>query len=90
MEKDEIIGVFLMVTDVLHTSHTDALIEASNNCDKLIVLLNCIPNKGDTIQSIFGRYMQLNAVKRIYKVIPYVGEEGLEKELSCLDYNIRF
>ena len=86
----KIVGVLPMVADLLHAGHINAIIEAKNNCDYLILMLNCAPTKGDTVQSIFERFWQLDVINQIDKVIPYGGEQDLLNALGCLDYQVRF
>ena len=79
-----------MAADILHAGHMIALEEAKNNCDYLIVGLNCKPDGKTPIQSIYERFMQLRAVKFIDEIIPYEGKVDLELLASSLDYDIRF
>jgi glycerol-3-phosphate cytidylyltransferase len=84
------IGFYPMAADILHAGHMIALEEAKNNCDYLIVGLNCKPDGKAPIQSIYERFMQLRAVKFIDEIIPYEGKTDLELLASSLDYHIRF
>lgn len=79
-----------MVADILHTGHVIAIEEAKQNCDYLIVALNCSSENKLPIQSIYERYMQLRAVKWIDEIIPYQGKKDLELLAETLDYSIRF
>ena len=79
-----------MAADILHAGHMIALEEAKNNCDYLIVGLNCKPDGKNPIQSVYERFMQLRAVKFIDEIIPYEGKVDLELLASSLDYDIRF
>ena len=79
-----------MAADILHAGHMIALEEAKNNCDYLIVGLNCKPDGKNPIQSVYERFMQLRAVKFIDEIIPYEGKSDLELLASSLDYDIRF
>lgn len=87
---DKIIGFYPMVGDVLHTGHLIAIEEAKNNCDYLIVGLNCSPDGKIPVQSVYERFMQLRAVKYIDEIIPYEGRNDLELLASSLSYHIRF
>jgi glycerol-3-phosphate cytidylyltransferase len=51
------IGFYPVVGDLLHTGHILAIEEAKNNCDYLIVGLNCAPENKNPIQSIYERFM---------------------------------
>ena len=84
------IGFYPMAADILHAGHMIALEEAKNNCDYLIVGLNCKPDGKNPIQSVYERFMQLRAVKFIDEIIPYEGKVDLELLASSLDYDIRF
>lgn len=84
------IGLYPMVADILHTGHILAIEEAKNNCDYLIVALNCKPDCKHPIQSVYERFMQLRAVKWIDEIIVYQGKTDLELIASTLNYNIRF
>ena len=79
-----------MAADILHAGHMLAIEEAKQNCDYLIVALNCVPDGKLPVQSIYERFMQLRAVKWIDEIIPYQGKKDLELIASTLDYNIRF
>ena len=84
------IGFYPVVGDLLHIGHILALEEVKNNCDYLIVGLNCAPENKNPIQSIYERFMQLRAVKFIDEIIPYQGRKDLELLASSLNYHIRF
>lgn len=84
------IGLYPLVGDLLHPGHILAMQEAKNNCDYLIVALNCTPDGKCPIQSIYERYIQLSAIKYIDQIIPYQGKEDLELLASSLNYDIRF
>ena len=88
--NNKIIGLYPMAADILHTGHILAIEEAKNNCDYLIVALNCTPNNKTPIQSIYERFIQLRAIKFIDEIIPYQGKEDLELLAESLNYNIRF
>ena len=84
------IGFYPMVGDLLHAGHIIALEEAKNNCDYLIVGLNCAPENKTPIQSIFERYIQLRGIKYVDEIIPYSGKKDLELLASSLHYDVRF
>jgi len=84
------IGFYPVVGDFLHAGHVIAIEEAKENCDYLIVGLNCFPDNKQPIQSIYERFMQLRAVKFIDEIIPYQGKKDLELLASSLNYSIRF
>ena len=84
------IGLFPMCADVLHAGHILAIKEAKQNCDYLIVALNCKPEGKQPIQSIYERYTQLCGVKWIDEIIPYEGKKDLELIVATIGYDIRF
>lgn len=84
------IGLYPLVGDLLHPGHILAIQEAKNNCDYLIVALNCNPDNKNPIQSVYERYIQLLAIKYIDQIIPYQGKQDLELLTSSLNYDIRF
>ena len=86
----KLIGFYPVVGDLLHPGHILALEEAKENCDYLIVGLNCSPDGKDPIQSIYERFIQLRAVKYIDEIIPYGGKQDLERLAASLNYQIRF
>lgn len=84
------IGFYPVVGDLLHAGHIIAIEEAKNNCDYLIVGLNCSPDGKNPVQSVYERFMQLRAVKFIDEIIPYQGRKDLELLASSLNYSVRF
>ena len=84
------IGFYPMVGDLLHTGHVLAIEEAKNNCDYLIIGLNCAPDGKNPVQSIYERFIQLRAIKYIDEIVPYQGRKDLELLAASLNYNIRF
>lgn len=83
-------GFFPMVADLLHVGHLSAIKEAKENCDYLIVGLNCNPENKNPVQTISERYLQLNAIKDVDEIIPYSGKKDLENLIFVLNYDIRF
>ena len=69
----KLIGFYPVVGDLLHAGHILALEEAKENCDYLIVGLNCAPDGKNPVQSIYERFIQLRAVKYVDEIIPYGG-----------------
>jgi glycerol-3-phosphate cytidylyltransferase len=83
-------GFYPIVGDILHAGHIEAIREAKENCNYLIVAMNCTPDNKSPIQSISERYIQLNAVKYIDELIVYEGREDLEELIKLIRYDIRF
>lgn len=86
----KLIGFYPVVGDLLHAGHILALEEAKENCDYLIVGLNCAPEGKHPVQSIYERFIQLRAVKYVDEIIPYGGRQDLERLAASLNYQIRF
>jgi glycerol-3-phosphate cytidylyltransferase len=92
----EIVGFTCGAFDLLHCGHIVMFEEAKSNCDQLIVGLQTDPSidrpdtKNKPIQTLFERYMQLQALKSIDKIIPYDTEESLLDLLHTLKIDIRF
>ncbi len=84
------IGLYPIVGDILHSGHIMAIKEARKNCDYLVVALNCRPEGKDPIQSVFERYIQIQAVKYVDEIIVYEGMEDLRLIAESYDYDIRF
>lgn len=84
------IGFYPLVGDILHAGHILAMKEAKDNCDYLIVGLNCSPDGKDPIQSVYERFIQISAVKYADEIVPYAGRADLELLASSLNYNVRF
>lgn len=84
------IGLFPMVADILHAGHILAIQEAKENCDYLIVALYCTPERKNPIQSIFERYVQLDAIGTVDKVIPYGNKADALRMIMSLHYDIYF
>jgi glycerol-3-phosphate cytidylyltransferase len=85
-----LVGLFPMVADVIHPGHIAAIKEAKKHCDYLIVALHCDPVYKVPVQSIFERYMQLDAIKYVDKVIPYQNRQDAAIMIATLDYDIYF
>jgi glycerol-3-phosphate cytidylyltransferase len=68
--------------------------ECKKYCDYLICALQVDPTidrpqKNKPIQSLVERYLQLDAVKHVDKIIPYNTEEELITIFSSLDLDVR-
>ena len=81
--------------DLLHTGHIVMLRETKNWCDYLIVGLQTDPTidrkeKTKPIQSLYERFIQLNAVRYVDEIIPYESESSLLELLKSQNIDIRF
>ena len=88
------VGFTCSAFDLCHAGHISMLEDAKNHCDYLIVGLQNDPTldrptKNKPVQSIVERYIQLDAVKYVDKIIPYNTEKDLEDLLLMLPIDIR-
>ena len=89
-----VVGFTCSAFDLLHAGHCAMLREAKNQCDYLICGLQVDPSidrpdKNRPVQTVVERYTQLNAIKYVDEIIPYVTEQDLEDILQMYDINIR-
>lgn len=78
----KVIGLTASAWDLLHAGHCAMLSEAKTHCD---VLVACIqtdptidrPDKNKPIQSVFERWVQVQAISEVDYVIPYATEAEL-------------
>ena len=95
MERNrKIVGITCSTFDLLHAGHIIMLEECKKYCDYLICALQVDPStdrpeKNKPIQSLVERYIQLNAVDHVDKIIPYNNEEELETIFASLDLDVR-
>jgi glycerol-3-phosphate cytidylyltransferase len=90
----KMVGITCSTFDLLHTGHILMLEECKKYCDYLICALQIDPTidrpeKNKPVQSVVERYIQLDAVKYVDKIIPYNTELDLENIFKSLDINIR-
>ena len=88
------IGITCSTFDLLHAGHIIMLEECKKYCDYLICALQVDPTidrkeKNAPIQSLVERYIQLDAVGYVDKIIPYNTEEELETIFASLDLDVR-
>jgi len=89
------IGFTCGAFDLLHAGHIVMLEEAKSNCDYLIVGLQTDPSidreeKNKPVQTVYERYVQLNAVQYVDEIIPYDTEQSLLDLLQSQKIDIRF
>jgi glycerol-3-phosphate cytidylyltransferase len=94
MENKKIVGITCSTFDLLHTGHIIMLEECKKYCDYLICALQSDPTidrpeKNKPVQSLVERYIQLDAVKYVDKIIPYNTEKELIEVFSSLDLDVR-
>ena len=89
------IGFTCGAFDLLHAGHVVMFKEAKQNCEYLIVGLQTDPSidrqeKNQPVQSVYERYMQLQAIKYIDEIIPYDTEQSLIDILESNQIHVRF
>jgi glycerol-3-phosphate cytidylyltransferase len=89
------IGFTCSTFDLFHAGHLLMLEEANQQCDYLIVGLQTDPTidrpteKNKPVQSVFERFIQVEACKYVDKVIPYATEKELADILLSYPINVR-
>lgn len=88
------IGFTCSCFDLFHAGHIIMLEEAKSLCDYLIVGLQTDPTidrpeKNKPIQSVFERFVQLDACKHVDLVVPYATEKDLMDILQSYAIDIR-
>lgn len=88
------IGITASTFDLLHAGHIEMLREAKAQCDYLICALQIDPSvdrpeKNAPVQTIVERYTQLQAVRFVDEIIPYLHETDLEDILEMRQVHVR-
>ena len=88
------VGLTASTFDLLHAGHIEMLREAKSQWDYLICALQIDPsvdrpNKNKPAQTIVERYTQLQAVRFVDEIIPYLHENDLEDILNMRKINVR-
>lgn len=88
------VGFTCSTFDLLHAGHCAMLSEAKSHCDILVVGLQVDPTvdrpeKNAPIQSIFERWVQLQAIRDVDYIIPYSTEKDLIDLLHTLNPCVR-
>jgi len=88
------IGFTCSCFDLFHAGHIMMLKEAKSICDYLIVGLqtdptNDRPEKNKPVQSVFERFVQLDACKWVDEVVVYATEKDLLDILHSYPINVR-
>jgi len=90
-----ITGFTCSTFDLFHAGHVIMLKEAKTQCDHLIVGLQTDPTidrpttKNKPVQSVFERYVQLQACKYVDEIVVYSTEKELIDILLSYPINIR-
>ena len=90
----KIIGITCSSFDLLHAGHIKMLEDAKAQCDYLIAALQTDPTidrkeKNKPVQSIFERYVQLQACKYVDEIVVYATEKDLIDILLSYPINVR-
>jgi len=90
----KIVGITCSTFDLLHTGHILMLEECKSHCDYLICALQNDPSidrdeKNKPVQTLFERYIQLDSVKYVDRIIPYNTESELEDIFLSMDIDVR-
>jgi len=89
------VGFTCSTFDLFHAGHLLMLEEAKKQCDYLIVGLQTDPTldrpneKNKPVQSVFERFIQVEACKYVDKVIPYATEKELKDILLSYPIDVR-
>ena len=90
------IGFNCSTFDLFHAGHVTMLKIEKQHCDYLIVALQSDPTidrpntKNKPIQSLYERYVQLQACKYVDEILVYETEQDLENLLRTQTIHIRF
>jgi glycerol-3-phosphate cytidylyltransferase len=89
------IGFTCSCFDLFHAGHIMMLKECKENCDYLIVGLQTDPTmdrpeKNTPVQSVFERFVQLQACKYVDEIVIYATEKDLVDVLLSYKINKRF
>ena len=88
------IGFTCSCFDLFHAGHIMMLKEAKAQCDYLIVGLQTDPTidrpeKNKPVQSVFERFVQLDACKYVDEIVPYATEKDLLDILRSYPIDVR-
>ena len=94
MTSKSVVGFTASAFDLLHSGHISMLREAKSKCDYLICGLQVDPaidrpEKNKPVQTVVERYTQLDAVKYVDEIIPYLSEKDLTDILEMYSIDIR-
>ena len=88
------VGFTCSCFDLFHAGHVMMLKEAKQQCDWLIVGLQTDPTidrswKNKPIQSVFERFVQVDACKYVDEIVPYATEKELLDILTSYPIDVR-
>ena len=90
------VGITFSAFDLLHAGHCAMLAECKNSCEFLIVGLQTDPTidrpdtKNKPVQSVFERWVQLQAIEEVDLIIPYATEDEIIDLLHIIRPDVRF
>lgn len=90
------VGFNCSTLDLFHAGHVTMLKVEKQHCDYLIVALQSDPTidrpdtKNKPVQSLYERYVQLQACKYVDEILVYETEQDLENLLRTQTIHIRF
>lgn len=88
------VGLIASSFDLLHAGHVHFIRTAAENCDRLICALQTDitdrPDKNRPVQTVYERFLQLQAVKGVDRIIPYQSEDDLYNLLVTTPHHLRF
>lgn len=92
--KGQKVGFTCSAFDLFHCGHVMMLKEAKGICDYLIVGLQTDPTldrpeKNKPVQSVFERFVQLQACKYVDEIVVYATEKDLLDVLMSYPINVR-
>jgi glycerol-3-phosphate cytidylyltransferase len=93
--SEERVGIVASCFDLFHAGHVLMLMEAKDECDRLVVALQSDPTidrpeKNKPVQALSERYIQLEACKFVDQIVPYDTEADLYNLLAGFDWDVRF
>jgi glycerol-3-phosphate cytidylyltransferase len=93
--REERVGIVASCFDLFHAGHVLMLMEAKDECDRLVVALQSDPTidrpeKNKPVQALSERYIQLEACKYVDQIVPYDTEADLYNLLAGYEWDVRF
>ena len=88
------VGFTCSCFDLFHAGHIMMLRDAKQQCDHLVVGLQTDPTldrpeKNKPIQSVFERFVQLQACEYVDEIVPYATEKDLMDILQSYKIDVR-
>jgi glycerol-3-phosphate cytidylyltransferase len=95
LNMTERVGIVASCFDLFHAGHVLMLMEAKDECDRLVVALQSDPTidrpeKNKPVQALSERYIQLEACKFVDQIVPYDTEADLYNLLAGFEWDVRF